>query len=269
MVVQNELPLPKHKENIPLCRTLKLKPLNDQDIIKIDDVVQNCSYQDAYTKYNDAIGGQGRSAPDILFIFENWYKVDYILEDKPYCDYEWSRYYDAPKEKYGNIMAFLDKYKIRDKKYINYVYAAPDQWTLQNVKQYYDCEDDNICSDFLNIPWWEKEGHYFFYWSLLYKESPIEAFILDDTVYERWQDIFKNNEASPDQWPHTLETSSWIISEIQSNKIIVKRGINWEFLEPFKSQWNTINWEKLNTEAINGKIIRKWSFQLETCEIHI
>lgn len=88
MVVQNELPLPEHKENIPLCRELKLKPLSDENIIKIDDVVQNCTYQEAYTKYNDAIGGQGRSAPDILFIFEDSYKVDYVLKNKPYCYYE-------------------------------------------------------------------------------------------------------------------------------------------------------------------------------------
>lgn len=45
-------PLRNDNPNIPNCEPLDLKPIKPEEIIKIDDVVENCTYETGHIVYN-------------------------------------------------------------------------------------------------------------------------------------------------------------------------------------------------------------------------
>ena len=45
-------PLQNDNPNIPNCEPLDLKPIKPEEMINIDDVVENCSYETGHIVYN-------------------------------------------------------------------------------------------------------------------------------------------------------------------------------------------------------------------------
>ena len=95
--------------NIPNCEPLDLKPIKPQEIINIDDVVQNCSYETGHILYNP-YGGWG-NLPEIIDLRKNGVmSVDFkwAEEISPICEYKWIPYYPI-KEMDKALVAFIKK----------------------------------------------------------------------------------------------------------------------------------------------------------------
>lgn len=248
-------PLRNDDPNIPNCEPLDLKPIKPEEIIKIDDVVENCTYETGHIVYNKNLW----SSETLFMKIKIWKNFITQQDPKAYdedtiCEYQEKFYnkidvYDTPSgSKDTNksaFLQFLSKYKIQKKRLVEYT-SELNSIMQDNNQDHYGCKEKIICKKLIPKTYGEKWDHYFLF-NYPNPENNAKTVILDDKQYS----IGDFNYFSPSllfikQWPRT----PW---EFKKNKLIVRRYINGQLRDPNRSSYQ----EK---ETI-------WTFQLQTCEI--
>ena len=252
------------KDDIPLCEEVDLIPFDELDVINVDDVVENCEYEDAYTFYSPY--GWWWS-DDMWILYKNWLWVNFTRGkwEQPFCIWSgWYIYYNASDAWYPWLFEFLQKWNVVDKKYIRSIKLNTDNFHY--IQSLYDCFDDSVCKQFVSIPWWESEWHFYFYWMVWENSSWENVFVFDNNIYNLWVNEFLDLN---NNWVSTIKQTSRKINRIIWDKIIVKRWLNWELMDSFTS-FDNINRNELDERVFykNEKIIL-WKFQLQTCEIKL
>ena len=248
-------PQQKDDPNIPNCEPLDLKPIKPEEIINIDDVVQNCSYETGHSLYNKNIGSRQTLFAKIR-IRKNpitYDSADFYSKSTP-CEYQGKIYneidaYDTPSgfkdDNKSDFLNFLLHTHIQEKNLVEYTSELNDlMW--DNIQSHYWCREKSLCKKLIPKTYGQQWTHYFLF-SYKSPESKGKNLILDDKQYS----IGDFNYFSPSllfikQWPRT----PW---EFKKNKLIVRRYINGQLQDPNRSSYQ----EK---ETI-------WTFQLQTCEI--
>ena len=248
-------PQQKDDPNIPNCEPLDLKPIKPEEIINIDDVVQNCSYETGHILYNKNIGSRQTLFAKIrirknLITYDS---ADFYSKSTP-CEYQGKIYneidaYDTPSgfkdDNKSDFLNFLLHTHIQEKNLVEYTSELNDlMW--DNIQSHYWCREKSLCKKLIPKTYGQQWTHYFLF-SYKSPESKGKNLILDDKQYS----IGDFNYFSPSllfikQWPRT----PW---EFKKNKLIVRRYINGQLQDPNRSSYQ----EK---ETI-------WTFQLQTCEI--
>ena len=235
-------PLRNDDPNIPNCEPLDLKPIKPEEIIKIDDVVENCTYETGHIVYNKNLW----SSETLFMKIKIW--KNFITQQDPKT-YDEDTIYDTPSgSKDTNksaFLQFLSKYKIQEKDLVEYT-SELNSIMPDNNQNHYGCKEKIICKKLIPKTYGEKWDHYFLF-NYPNPENNTKTVILDDKQYS----IGDFNYFSPSlpfikQWPRT----PW---EFKKNKLIVRRYINGQLQDPNRSSYQ----EK---ETI-------WTFQLQTCEI--
>ena len=248
-------PLRNDDPNIPNCEPLDLKPIKPEEIIKIDDVVENCTYETGHIVYNKNLW----SSETLFMKIKIWKNFITQQDPKTYdedtiCEYQEKFYnkidvYDTPsgsKDTNKSVfLQFLSKYKIQKKRLVEYT-SELNSIMQDNNQNHYGCKEKIICKKLIPKTYGGKWDHYFLF-NYPNPENSTKTVILDDKQYS----IGDFNYFSPSllfikQWPRT----PW---EFKKNKLIVRRYINGQLRNPKRSSYQ----EK---ETI-------WTFQLQTCEI--
>ena len=224
------------------------------EIINIDDVVENCTYEEwtAYS-WNDWwcwwVMPHLYITKDIIWYFDT---VDKQIKCK-------SKRVWIIKDLWGDfedLATFWYKRGISKKSLIDVLEARTEEEVFQNGCWFYFCNGD-ICNQFYRPSYWENEYHYYIYWYRYPKEFPYETVVLvDDKLYNIWR-----NETMFDDsyWPNPMKQWKWVVYWLDWDKLIVKRYVDWELISPYTLEnFNSYNFDEKKTTT---------KFKVKTCEI--
>ena len=248
--------------NIPNCEPLDLKPIKSEEIINIDDVVQNCTYQKGYVFYNPF--GWGSSLPYEIKIWKNFLtEADFYNQAKTkiICEYKQDKKYELETLK-PEMHLFIEKYK--DRLILSWVYQ--DLWEdLKSIEMDFPCSP-YLGHQLLSPVWWENKKHFFYHGAYeFWDEKGYIALVIDDKIYYPWVNVIHPKVDT------LILQGEWKISKLNGDKAIVKRYTNWKLLPRYKEDRVDLDAQlfdqaKKNLYA-NKQLPTLWTFQLETCEI--
>lgn len=252
------------KENIPLCEEIDLIPFDELEIINIEDVVENCKYEEWKLWYVDA--SWLWIYFNTLFATKQWFVVlgDWLLsfddvDEKEFCALPWEEIAYKPLEKYNNFVKFLEKWDINWKWIFDTVYSNH----FINYPLFYHC--DELCNQFEWPEWWENENHYFVHWTRKDLNSGQQYLLLDDKIYYMgWYSYICEDYDERFCTEYSLGLIKewiWHIVDFLDNKIIVKKFIHWQLNEPYKGNPELLFWIDYQ--------INVWTFKIETCEFKL
>ena len=238
--------------NIPNCEPLDLKPIKPEEIINIDDVVQNCSYETGHILYNP-YGGWG-NLPEIIDLRKNGVmSVDFKWAEgiSPICEYKWIPYYPT-KEMDKALVAFIKKYNILDNNYFSSLYSEWQE-TKTSVDFAFWCKEKHLCSKLIDHTFWSNNKHQFFrtnqYWW--------EYLVVDNkTIYNLGQSFYNNDD---DIYTETFR----VVNSLKNDTIYISKYINGKLIEKYRNNKNLSDEEYERTNK--SPII--WTFQIKTCKI--
>ena len=241
--------------NISNCEPLDLKPIKPQEIINIDDVVQNCSYQTGYILYNTRLGSS-QTLFAKMRIWKNFITYDDpdLYSESTPCEYQGKLYneidvYDTPSgskdDNKSDFLNFLIRTNMQEKNLVEYGSELNDLMR-DNTQRHYWCKEKALCKKLIPKTYGQKWNHYFLF-GYKSSESREKNLILDDKVYSIWDfDYFSSALPFVKQWP-------WTPIELKKDKLIIRRYTNGKLLDP-----NKTNYQEKE---------QMWTFQLQTCEI--
>ena len=259
---QQLTPERKDDPNIPNCEPLDLKPIKPEEIINIDDVVQNCTYQKGYVFYNPF--GWGSSFPSEIKIRKNFLS-DIDFYDQPttkiICEYKQDKKYALETLK-PEMHLFIEKYK--DRLILSWVYQ--DLWEdLKSIEMDFPCSP-YLCQQLLSPVWWENKKHFFYHGTYDFWEGKNNtALVIDEKMY------YPGVRITHPKVDTLILQGEWKISKLIGDKAIVKRYTNWKLLPRYKEDPVAIDAQLFdqatkNLDA-NKQLPILWTFQLESCEI--
>ena len=251
---QQSTPERKDDPNIPNCEPLDLKPINPEEIINIDDVVENCKYETGHILYSD-IGAWSNFPVIIDFWKWNITTQDSSIKDEPpLCEY-WEEKYYPLKENESDIINFIKKYKIQENPYFNSI-NLHGELDERSVYRYFNCKESKLCKKLIDISYGANEKHYFF------RISEQEEYLMIDNkkVYTVWN--FIHNE-SDNVETNIITESPRVVNKLQWDKLIVNKYTNGQIVKKYKSNPELV--DKDFEETWKYPII--WTFQIKTCEI--
>ena len=248
------IPERKDDPNIPNCEPLDLKPIKPEEIINIDDVVQNCSYETGHILYSDI--GAWSNFPVIIDLWKwNITTQDSSIKDEPpLCEY-WEEKYYPLKENELDIINFIKKYKIQENPYFNSI-NLHGELDERSVHRYFNCKESKLCKKLIDISYGANEKHYFF------RISEQEEYLMIDNkkVYTVWN--FIHNESGNADTDIRIE-SPRVVNKLQWDNLIVNKYTNGKLLERYKSNPELVDKDFKRTG--DNPVI--WTFQIKTCQI--
>ncbi|MBF0981128.1 hypothetical protein HXK74_00655 [Candidatus Gracilibacteria bacterium] len=238
--------------NIPNCEPLDLKPIKPQEIINIDDVVQNCSYETGHILYNPY--GGGGNLPEIIDLRKNGVmSVDFkwAEEISPICEYKGIPYYPT-KEMDKALVAFIKKNNILDNNYFSSLYSE-GQETKTSVDFAFGCKEKHLCSKLIDYTFGSNNKHQFFRTN----QYGGEYLVVDNKIIYNLGQSFYNND--DDIYTETFR----VVNSLKNDTIYISKYINGKLIEKYRNNKNLSDeeYERTNKSPIIG------TFQVKTCEI--
>lgn len=234
--------VPTHnKDGIPYCKPYQLKPLQTWDIIKIDDVVQDCKIYTGSNSYSNlGLGG----IHNVLYlthegVFEeamNWRKEVLSCHGLALMD---------TRPEFDTVKNFIFKHQIHKKMFFrsffpDFIYDESD----------YFCEQ-NICKKLVWKNRGENQYHYFFVGQ---KDIAGRDFLLlDDKIYDLGQAEYLGDHIS------LLKEGSWIIQKLNGDILKVAKLTDGELYKPYASNPELLNYDDFHTKVA--------TFNIQECEI--
>ena len=224
------------------------------EIINIDDVVENCTYEE-WTAYSWDKGWCWWVMPQLYLTKDKLWMFD-LSDTKELCKSArawiirdlWGRYED--------INTFVYKYWLYKKWLIDSILPQTEEEINGNKCWFYYCDDENLCSQFYRPSYWENENHYYIYWYRYPKKFPYETLlVIDDKLYRLWnfEEMFEN------WWPNPIKQWKWVVYWLDWDKLIVKRYVEWELISPYTLEnFNSYSFPEKTTTT---------KFKVKTCEI--
>ena len=245
----------ENNEDVALCNDIDIDW--NTEIINIDDVVENCTYEE-WTAYSWNDWWCWWVMPH-LYITKDiiWYFDIVADEDHPIiCKSPRAWIIKSLSGDFEDLATFWYKRGISKKSLIDVLEARTEEEVFQNGCWFYFCNGD-ICNQFYRPSYWENEHHYYIYWYRYPKEFPYGTVVLvDDKLYNIW-----SNETMFDDsyWPNPIKQWKWIVYWLDWDKLIVKRYVDWELIPPYTLEnFNSYNFDEPTTTT---------KFKVKTCEI--
>ena len=245
----------ENNEDVTLCNDIDIDW--NAEIINIDDVVENCTYEE-WTAYSWNDWWCWWVMPH-LYITKDiiWYFDIVADEDHPIiCKSPRAWIIKSLSGDFEDLATFWYKRGISKKSLIDVLEARTEEEVFQNGCWFYFCNGD-ICNQFYRPSYWENEHHYYIYWYRYPKEFPYETVVLvDDKLYNIW-----SNETMFDDsyWPNPMKQWKWVVYWLDWDKLIVKRYVDWELISPYTLEnFNSYNFDEKKTTT---------KFKVKTCEI--
>ena len=242
----------ENNEDIVSCNDIDIDW--NAEIINIDDVVENCTYEEwtAYSR-NDWwcwwVMPHLYITKDIIWYFDT-------VDNSARCKSSRAWIIKSLSGDFEDLATFWYKHLISKKALIDTLEARTEEEVFQNGCWFYFCNGD-ICNQFYRPSYWENEYHYYIYWYRYPKEFPYETVVLvDDKLYNIWR-----NETMFDDsyWPNPMKQWKWVVYWLDWDKLIVKRYVDWELISPYTLEnFNSYNFDEKKTTT---------KFKVKTCEI--
>ena len=242
----------ENDENIPQCNDIDINW--DAEIINIDDVVENCTYQE-WTAYSWDKGWCWWLMPQLYITKDKLWMFD-LSDTKEVCKSIRAWIIRDLWGHYEDINTFVYKHWLYKKWLIDSILPQTEEEINGNKCWFYYCDDENLCSQFYRPSYWENENHYYIYWYRYPKEFPYEVMlVVDDKLYRLWE----NEGMSETWWPNTRKQWRWIVYWLDGDKLIVKRYVDWELVPPYTlDNFNSYSFDEKTTTT---------KFKIKTCEI--
>lgn len=253
-------PQRKDDPNIPNCETLDLKPINPKEIINIDDVVQNCSYETGHIVYNP-YREKTKYIFQPIFIRKNTITSnDFYQENKIICEDKWVKYRELRKQDLW-MKKLISNHYLQEKNLVNTVLPETND-DKETIFTPYKCKEKRLCTQLVGKIAWENKEHYFLYGTNDFSNR--WGLIIDDKLYNIWEIHYIQINSKDSEF---IETWYWIVDQLFTNKVTVKRYVSGSFSEKYKKDPNLIYSEENEKKITREKWITIWTFQLQTCEI--
>ena len=243
------------RSNIPLCNDIDINW--DAEIIEIDDVVENCTYEE-WTAYSWNDWWCWWVMPHLYITKDTIWYFDIVAdEDHPIiCKSPRAWIIKSLSGDFEDLATFWYKHWITKKALIDTLEARTDEEVFRNWCWYYFCNGD-ICEQFYRPSYWENEHHYYIYWYRYPLNGPYETVLLvDDKLYMLGQ---SENMFDEDSRPNPVKQWRWVVYWLDWDKLIVKRYVDWELIPPYTLEnFNSYNFDEHTTTT---------KFKVKTCEI--
>lgn len=236
---------------LPLCNDIDIDW--DAEIINIDDVVENCTFEE-WTAYSWNLWWCWWVEPRLYLTKDYVWVLNW--NDNFLC--KSSRVWEISSllGHYQDIEGFVYNHNLQNKWIIDVI--LPDNDELYWNKCIYYCNNEDLCNQLFWLTYWENESHYFIHWYRYSSNSPYEKLlVIDDKLYRIW----KYEQLWENWWPQNLKNWPRIVYWLDWDKLIVKRYVNWELISPYTLEnFNSYNFEEKTTTT---------KFKIKTCEIHL
>lgn len=245
--------------HLPTCNPVKVD--ETKPIIPIDDVVENCSYEEWFAWSWDSWGVWG--VMPMVYIMKNviWIPIRWIdAWDWEWRHPEWICYTDdiwlvaKPTRENQNIfIEFLEKHKFRKSRLLLFASETTTAEMFKNT--IFFCENEELCNQLWQPAWWENDKHYYVRW--IRKDWEQEVLVVDGILYGLWKykSIFENYYPSP------LKESERNVYWLSWDKLIVKKYIDWELIPPYTmNNFKSYKFDKPTTTT---------KFKIKTCDISL
>lgn len=253
-------PQRKDDPNIPNCEPLDLKPIKPEEMINIDDVVQNCSYETGHIVYNP-YREKTKYIFQPIFIRKNTVTSnDFYQENKIICEDKWVKYRELRKQDLW-MKKLISNHYLQEKNLVNTVLPETND-DKETIFTLYKCKEKRLCTQLVGKIAWENKEHYFLYGTNDFSNR--WGLIIDDKLYNIWEIHYIQINSKDSEF---IETWYWIVDQLSTNKVTVKRYISGSFSEKYKKDPNLIYSEENEKKITRGKWVTIWTFQLQTCEI--
>lgn len=253
-------PQRKDDPNIPNCEPLDLKPIKPEEMINIDDVVQNCSYETGHIVYNP-YREKTKYIFQPIFIRKNTITSnDVYQENKIICEDKWVKYRELRKQDLW-MKKLISNHYLQEKNLVNTVLPETND-DKETIFTLYKCKEKRLCTQLVGKIAWENKEHYFLYGTNDFSNR--WGLIIDDKLYNIWEIHYIQINSKDSEF---IETWYWIVDQLSTNKVTVKRYISGSFSEKYKKDPNLIYSEENEKKITRGKWVTIWTFQLQTCEI--
>ena len=253
-------PQRKDDPNIPNCEPLDLKPIKPEEMINIDDVVQNCSYETGHIVYNP-YREKTKYIFQPIFIRKNTVTSnDFYQENKIICEDKWVKYRELRKQDLW-MKKLISNHYLQEKNLVNTVLPETNDYK-ETIFTLYKCKEKRLCTQLVGKIAWENKEHYFLYGTNDFSNR--WGLIIDDKLYNIWEIHYIQINSKDSEF---IETWYWIVDQLSTNKVTVKRYISGSFSEKYKKDPNLIYSEENEKKITRGKWVTIWTFQLQTCEI--
>lgn len=243
--------------NIPNCEPLDLKPIKPEEVIKIDDVVQNCKYEEGHIMYTPFGWG---GAPTNIFLWGNGIlSVDFEWGEKinPICEYRGQKQY--PLENFDKeLWLFIKKYQINENPYFNIIDAYGEVSSF-NVATYFHCKEDHLCKKLIDTPFGSNSKHYFFH---AYDDTWYYLIVDNARIYDVWE--FIRNESDNVNTDIFIESPRFINS-LKGHTLQISKYTNGSISEPYRSNPELADIKHEQT----GVFPILWTFQVKSCEVQL
>lgn len=241
-------------EDEGLCNDIDIN--RDAEIIEIDDVVENCTYEE-WTAYSWDKGWCWWVMPQLYITKEKLWMFD-LSDTEILCKSPRAWIIRDLWGHYSDINTFVYKYWLYKKWLIDSVLPQTEEEIGGNKCWFYYCDDENLCSQFYRPSYWDNENHYYIYWYRYTEDFPYEILlVVDDKLYWLW----KLEGISENWWPNTRKQGRRIVYWLDWDKLIVKRYVDWELIPPYTL-------ENFNSYSFPDKTTTT-KFKVKTCEISL
>ena len=242
----------ENNEDVVLCNDIDIN--RNTEIINIDDVVENCTYEE-WTAYSWDKGWCWWVMPQLYITKDKLWMFD-LSNTKELCKSTRAWIIRDLWDNYEDINTFVYKYWLYKKWLIDSILPQTEEEINGNKCWFYYCDDENLCSQFYRPSYWENENHYYIYWYRYPNEFPYETLlVIDDKLYRLWnfEEMFEN------WWPNPIKQWKWVVYWLDWDKLIVKRYVEWELISPYTLEnFNSYSFPEKTTTT---------KFKVKTCEI--
>ena len=253
-------PLRNDDPNIPNCEPLDLKPIKPEEIINIDDVVENCSYETGHIVYNP-YREKTKYIFQPIFIRKNTITSnDVYQENKIICEDKWVKYRELRKQDLW-MKKLISNHYLQEKNLVNTVFPETND-EKETIFTLYKCKEKRLCTQLIGKIAWENKEHYFLYGKNDFSNR--WGLVIDDKLYNIWEIHYIQINSKDSEF---IETWYWIVDQLSTNKVTVKRYVSGSFFEKYKKNPDLIYSEENEKKITQEKWVTIWTFQLQTCEI--
>lgn len=220
-------PLRNDDPNIPNCEPLNLKPIKPEEIINIDDVVENCSYETGHIVYNP-YREKTKYIFQPIFIRKNTITSnDVYQENKIICEDKWVKYRELRKQDLW-MKKLISNHYLQEKNLVNTVLPETND-DKETIFTLYKCKEKRLCTQLVGKIAWENKEHYFLYGKNDFSNR--WGLVIDDKLYNIWEIHYIQINSKDSEF---IETWYWIVDQLSTNKVTVKRYVSGSFFEKYK-----------------------------------
>ena len=233
----------REAKDLPACQHLDMTK-NFSKVRNLEDFMENCSFEEGYSVYDNA--GRG-GTQDQLSILKDaiTYARGSESDERRFCKSALTDINLLPDKTYQDFIAFLEKHHLRQKSLLAVAFPIP-------IAESYSfwCKDTRLCDLLLKNPWGENKSHYYVLGTIDYRYTWNPVLDIDDKLYWIWESKWLEKT-----WLY--EEGRRAVSSISGDTLFVSRFMDNQI----------VNDPKLLAQEEKGYWLTK--FKIKRCEINL